>query len=551
MLVFFSYNHLGKAASLKTLETNATLNDYWLGKAEWNLIQKLLAKHANWSPGYGSGARIKSVGNKWYLFSRKINLRNKPSYCPYINETMGIEVRKSTDHGRTWSVPVDIITADEKSPWECMATDGDVYYNSLENKWRLLFQCIGRDKVWNGCYAERSGKDPMGKFTQATNNPVIPSKSLWSKICDTSTDDCSILAGGTNKVFDEGTFDIFDFDGAYYAVDFHGYDGKHGYRGIAKTKDFIVWIAGDEAQGVPKDAFLDAKDLYSWKEQWQGDPIGVGAGVIVKEGNYYYSINEGADINLGCVNGQNWDWGIFRSTSLTNTHWEQLPQQNPFLYSSKYPEIKGKSGACNTGYAGIFFDKPSQKYYLHFTRNSNDPDYSGIYIFELNLSSKPVKNANLLSSNLLNNANLRKCTTENWSSISPKGSSTVMDVLRDPEQSLDANCMMSVSCGASTCLPGQSIYQDVTLSKPLSKIRYGGKFASNQNNGEITLSIFEFDQNNTVIKQAHSPYLVGNHYTTKENTVNISSQTKKLRFQVYINSPAIFKFDEMYLLPKQ
>ena len=498
-------------------------------------MQKLTHKNAGWPPGYGAGARIKSVGNSWYLFSRKINLGNKPSYCNHINETMGIEVRKSKDHGHTWSAPVDIITADENSSWECMATDGDVYYNRLENKWRLLFQCLSRDNIWKGCYAEKSGKDPLGKFTPITKNPVIPSKSLWSKICDSSTDDCSILAGGTNKVFDEGTFDIFEFDGTYYYVDFHGYDGKNGYRGIAKTKDFITWIAGDEAQGVPKDAILDAKDLYSWREHWKGNTIGVGAGVIIKEGHYYYSINEGADINLSCVDGQNWDWGIFRSNSLINTHWEQLPQQNPILYSSKYPP-----SACNPAYAGIFFDKPSQKYYLHFTRNSDDSNFGGIYIFELNLSS-----------NLLKNANLWKCTTENWSSISPNGSTTVMNVLRDPNQSSDANCLMSVSCGGSSCQPGQSVYQDVTLSQPTSKIRYGGKFSSNQGNGGISLSLFEFDKNNAVIKQTHSAYTINSAYATKENTINVGRQTKKLRFQVYINSPATFKLDEMYLYPSK
>ncbi len=85
--IFFGNDLPFKVDSINTVEAhkvNATLNDYWQAKAEWTLIQI----NTDWSRGYSAGALIKSVGNSWYLFTKKINWGDKRPYCNYINETL-------------------------------------------------------------------------------------------------------------------------------------------------------------------------------------------------------------------------------------------------------------------------------------------------------------------------------------------------------------------------------------------------------------------------------------------------------------------------------
>src|SRR5262249_38397015 len=144
--------------------------------------------------------------------------------------------------------------------------------------------------------------DPMGAFTAVTANPVIQNDQLWNQICNSVTDDCSSIPGGIGRVFDEGTFDIFQFDGTYYWVTFHGISAVagtsniRGYRGMAKTTDFVNWIAGNATQGLPTDAIFDRNDSAGWREAWaNNDPMGSGAAKIIKEGNYYYEIIEAFD----------------------------------------------------------------------------------------------------------------------------------------------------------------------------------------------------------------------------------------------------------------
>jgi len=506
----------------------ATLQDYWEGKAEWKLVRKLDMASTGWAYGFGAGAHIEIVGNIWYLFSRKYYSQSeKPSYCN--NVFSGIEVRKSLDGGKTWSQPVEIITPQEGKAWECAATDGDAYYDPVGNKWHYLCQCLSRVGVWNGCHLERAGTEPMGPFTETHSNPVIPSRSLWNRICNEQDDDCVKIPGGVNKVFDEGTFDIFHYDGNYYFVAFHGEDeAHHGFRSIAKTPDFINWIAGDESQGVPKDAILDLYDALGWRENWnQGGPIGFGAGSILYDNGYYYLISEGADISLGCTPGQNWDWGIFRSRTLTSTSWEQFPAGNPIIYSSKYPERDGQPIPCNPAYARLFKDPVTGAIYLHYTRESVDPNYLGIYIYKLELTN-----------NLLQNADFWKCTAENWQKM-PIGS-TNLAVYRYPNQSSDGNCYLVTNCGAPACQPGQSVYQDVSISDISSrKIAYGGKFATEGGTGNVTLTIHELDRNHALITSHTTPLTITSEYQFVQKEVVLTSRAEILRFEVYLESPIL------------
>jgi hypothetical protein len=242
------------------------MEDYWSGKARWQLDRVWTKANQGWEPGFTAGSRIIIVKGTWYMFHRKIYFNDR---CPGPEcEKLGTVVRRSLDRGYTWSDPVDVVIPTPGTVWSCMGTDGDVYYNEKENTWHMLFQSLGDDHIWAGSHIVRVGEDPMGEFVPTHPNPVIPRGLLWEKICEDEADDCVQIPGKKLAVFDEGTYDIFQYDGEYYWVSFHGYDGIHGYRGIAKTKDFRVWVAGDPTQGVPGDTIIDLKDLYRWREDW-------------------------------------------------------------------------------------------------------------------------------------------------------------------------------------------------------------------------------------------------------------------------------------------
>ncbi|MBI2404946.1 hypothetical protein HYV22_02090 [Candidatus Gottesmanbacteria bacterium] len=523
-----------------------TLEDYWQGKAEWKLYNKMLFTNAGWvdfntNPlGHGAGTHIEVVGDIWYLFTRKYYdpKYQDPSYeCGF--QRLGATVRKSLDQGKTWSDEVDVIVPTPGKPWECMAPpDGDTYYDAAQNKWHFLFQCLAKTGGWKGCHLERQGADPMGLFQETHPNPIISGKDLWNKICNESTDDCVKIAGGANNVWDEGTFDIIKYDGEYFYVSFHGYDGLRGYRGIAKTKDFINWVAGDETKGVPKDAIFDIYDQNSWREGFNtGGPTGGGAARIIAENNYYYMLVEGSDISLGCEDGQNWDWGIYRSNSLTNTKWEPFPLGNPIIYSSKLPENNGKSMACNPSYAGIFKDQSTGKYYLHFSRETKDSNFAGIYFYEL-----------VTSNNLLKNADFWMCTTDHWNRLPADGSSTNRAIYRHPNDSSDGNCYLATNCGKTSCDAVQSIYQDIDMTNiSATNVKYGGKFATDEGEGKIELVLHELDEKGAVITSHRLNESINSSYKLIQKDAVLTGKANKLRLETYLRTPQTFRLDEMFV----
>lgn len=523
----------------------STINDYWNGKAEWKLTNKLTLQNTGWSYGFGAGAHVEIVGDNWYLFSRKIY--DPPPECG--PEKLGTTVRKSSDQGKTWGSEVDILVPEQGKSWGCAATDGDAYFEASKQKWHYLFQCHGypRSGDWKICHAERNSADPMGLFIETHTNPVILGRDLWGKICNEESDDCVKLADGVNKVFDEGTVDIFKYDGKYFYVSFHGYDGRRGYRGIAKTQDFKTWIAGDESQGVPKDSVFDANDQRSWREGWdKNEPTGGGAARIIRENDYYYMLIEGSDLGLGCADGQNWDWGLFRSSSLTNTSWEQYPLGNPILYSSKLPEKDGKPLACNPAYAEVFKDPQNNKYYMHYTRESADPNFAGIYFYEL-----------LPTGNLLKNADFWMCTADNWNRLPGDGSSTNRAIYRHPNDSSDGNCYIAANCGKLSCDEVQSIYQDIDATQISQRnITYGGKFATDKGGGtygegkeegQIELVLHELDEKDGVITSHRSNENINSTYKLVQKEANLTGKAKKLRLETYLRTPQTFRLDEMFV----
>lgn len=508
------------------------LDELWNQQARWRLERSLTLASTGWPYGYGAGAHVEVVSGTWYLFSRRVDWGSTPSYC--TSETLETEVRRSTDQGRTWSAPATIITAAPNTPWECAATDGDAYFNATESRWHYLFQCLGRDQVWRGCHVQRDGLDPMGPFAAAHANPVLDRGQLWSKICDQPTDDCARLAGGVGRVYDEGTFDIFAFDGASYFVGFHGFDGVRGYRGIAKTPDFQTWIAGDPDAGVPGDAVFDADDASAWREAWAAPgSVGGGAATILFDDGYYYTIIEASDVNLGCAAGQNWDIGVLRSPTLTATTWQQLPAGNPILYSSRLPERNGLPLPCNPAYVKFFRD--GRDLWLHATRESMDPAFSGIYLYRLTRQN-----------NLLQNGDLWRCDTQGWK-VFPLGP-THLVVYRYPNGSSDGNCYLATNCGASSCQAGQSIYQDVDVQAWVGRrLSFGGTFMAEGGDGSITVAAHELDAAGALRGTHALPLSLGASYADARSELVVDAGTKTVRLQLYLSTPLTVRADELFL----
>jgi hypothetical protein len=430
---------------------------------------------------------------------------------------------------------VEIIPTQLNTPWECAATDGDVVFDKPSGTWHYLFQCLSRAGGWNGCTMERTAPDPMGPFTATANNPVIPGGSLWSKICVDPSADCVTIPGGPGRVHDEGTFNIFQHDANGYYIAFHGFDGRNGYRGIARTPDFVNYIAGDPSQGTPADAIYDRLDAIAWRETWNAPgPVGGGAGSILYENGQYYSIVETGDINLACIDGQNWDWGMSRSPSLTATAWDQLPAGNPFLYSSKLQERSNLNLACNPAYARMFHDTDGSVY-LHVTRESLDPNYSGIFLYRL-----------VRSASLLDNGDLWKCNSDGWN-VFPSGP-TNMAVYRLPNNSSDEGCYLATNCGQGTCQAGQSLYQDVPVANVGGQtLSYGGKFATDSGAGGLDLAVLELDPSYNIVASHTTHVDATTAWAGSSGAGTLHAATTKLRYQIYLKDAVTFRADEMYL----
>ncbi len=365
------------------LAAEPSITDFWSGKAALKYTKAYTANEmqngsiTNLGPGFSGGARIKVLGATWYLFMRRIETAiSIPAYCQNHNsKPLSIVVSQSVDEGLHWSKPLAIIKPKENTALECGVTDGDVYFNSEQNQWHFLFQCLSR-KGWQGCYAKKNGESPMGEFVIDANNPVIAAGSLWSKVCNKNSDKCAQWAGGINKIIDEGTFDIFDFTGGYYFIDYHGFDGIHGYRGLIKTKDFHIW------EVVKNDSILNKSDAMKFNTTWdENGPIGFGAGRIIKDRDYYYLISEAADRSLACTPGQHWVWGMFRAKTLESPEWESYPG-NPFFTLNSFPVHDDNPLPCNPAYLD-FFVSQTGKTYLHASLPSRDAKLDGIYLYEL------------------------------------------------------------------------------------------------------------------------------------------------------------------------
>jgi hypothetical protein len=322
-------------------------------------------------------------------------------------------------------------------------------------------------------------------------------------------------------------------------VSFHGYDGSHAFRGIAWTDDFErgSFVVDDPDQGVPSDAFLDRKDALGFREQWAaGGPVGPGAGTIVAEGDRLYSLSEFPDVSLQCTSGQNWDLGLFRSSSTSSTSWEPFPGGNPIVRSSQAPEADGKAVGCNIPYPSLFQDPADDAWYLMHGRMGTDPAHNALYVYRL-----------VPDHSLLVNGDFASGDTRGWSRLA--GVSTNVAAPRTPNASPDGTSYLAFNCGASPCPPGQSLYQDVAVEElhEGEAIRFGGEFRSESGSGSLEVALHQLDANGGLIRTDELPVSATGNYTPVQQSGAVQAGTRKLRFEIYAVTPETFGADNLFL----
>jgi hypothetical protein len=521
-------------------QTAAKLSDYWSGNAQWDLVGR-------WTEAEPNGAsplppsKIRILNGTWYMFQREF-IAPSVGNCPNGQDGkpiagLAIRIYKSTNQGRTWQSTSGMISPQAGTSYSCMVADGDAVYDSVTSKWRALFQCLGVDGVWRACYFESSNAALSTSFTYVrTFQPGF----LWGKICK-GTANCPTGMG------DEGTFDIFRKDtSGYFWVTFHGYKNSKGYRGIAKTTDFNTWVAG--TAGLPTDSSMSSANATTWREAWNsGGNKGAGAGSGVDEDGYTYQLVEFADIDLSCTPGQHWDVGLFRTTDLASTNWQQLPQGNPIIYSSTAPEqyvdkdnnIALGIRECNVQYAQLIQDMSVSPVvvYMKVGRITSDKVHNGVFLYRLNKST-----------NLLKNANLWMADGSYWGRL-PSGASTPnLAVYRQPNQSPDANQFLATNCIVlgSSCTAGSSILQDVAVGGMAGRtVTFGGLFATAGGNGAGLLALLQLDSSYNILRSdaininAGPPAANGSYASFTSAPVTIVAGASVLRYQFYHGTPGI------------
>jgi len=424
----------------------ATLSEYWNGTADWQLYQFYSTFQYGDSSGFGAGNMI-VVGpdGAWDWFYR--TTVNPGSTCSQPALSEGTVVRRSTDHGVTWGPQVRVISPTPGTPWACAGSDGDAYWTG--SRWVYLFQCEADPAApgqwgvgWNVCLFQNTSTDPAsGTWTPVVSHPVwgdYPGGyDPWMSICTAADKQCASIAGGTDLVDQAGTPSIFDNpdDPGWYFVDFHGVDSKGNlYQGIAKTQDFLTYVAGS-GQDVPTDAIYTKADSASWDESEEGWPsgdIGGGGGSVMynKGDGMFYDVVEATNAAL-CTQASVYDLGILRASSTAQTAWSQpsLPgRENPIEYGEQQNNTEETSTVrCTPGYPEMFTDPATGQTFLTFVRISSS-GVQGVYVFAL-------------VHNLLANGTAWRCTTTApWHLTVAGAAADDLGISRDGAWATDGGC---------------------------------------------------------------------------------------------------------------
>jgi hypothetical protein len=187
-------------------------------------------------------------------------------------------------------------------------------------------------------------------------------------------------------------------------------------------------------------------------------------------------------------------------------------------------------------YARIFRDPNTREVFMHYTREDQDPAFAGVRLMRL-----------VFDRNILPNGDLWTCTQGGWGRM---GSTTNLVVYRLPQNSSDDNCYLATNCGAASCAPGQSVYEDVALAPGTSgAFRFGGRFMSEGGPSELNMVVFQLDGAGAPLASTEVRVPLGDTYAASEGTFTLMPGARTLRFQLYLLGAPTLRADEMFIRP--
>jgi hypothetical protein len=285
------------------------------------------------------------------------------------NVAIGTEIRKSVDAGQTWATHATIVAPTNGTLWACVANDGDLFYNATTQTWSYLAQCLAATGGWRTCVFTRAGADPMGPFTAYGSNGSVPAPSMAAlkAICATSARCAADTLGQDFAAI--GTYQILGQNGAYYLISFHAgtVSGRTVRFFAVVSSDWQTWF-------VNQDAFLGSSDASNlFNARWDGGPVGVADGyTLAGSDGLFYTVASAMDHNVGCIEGQHWYIGLWRSSDLVT--WQPraagAPEVNPIVSSEpdSNPAVTGSDPGCGSSYPAMWVANGTT--YFAFTRNS-------------------------------------------------------------------------------------------------------------------------------------------------------------------------------------
>lgn len=351
------------SASIATPAAESMMEELFGGRAQLSLVRKMPETNAG-------GAWIFVNEGIWYLYDRKplhLPVSTVPDMCKRGEDTTwGITVRESHDKGLTWSDEKFIVkpTLNPNSADACQVLDGATFFDSETGTWHIWAQCLGSSlpdsnfNRWSMCHYVSHG--PTEEFNRPINF-LSGGGSIWKDICSKPNSGCEV------NVSDEGTPEILYKKDGYFYVTFHGFLAPKGYRGMARTKDFVSF----ETTGgnIPQGAFMIDQDAQSWNP----GSIGPGKGSTIITSQFIYQLIEAPTVDLRCTPGQNWPVGLVRA-ALGSGHGSWAP-------AADSPLIRPEAGvSCGISYANIFVDGDDlYVYYLRYFNEMRTPREWNLY----------------------------------------------------------------------------------------------------------------------------------------------------------------------------
>eukprot|EP01084_Bolivina_argentea_P224409 379476_1 len=394
--------HFKTTLYLNIIDLNSKMHQFWLNSHHYNfqLITNQSIRFGTNDNGYsyaqaneGSFIRIHPSTGIWYLFHRETNYISVPSYCSKIgfNAIFRILVRYSTDNGNIWSSPTIVAQPVADTYSECAIVDGGAYYDQEINTWYYLSQCLARSGGWTLCLYYTKNDIPWNvTWIAKQQNPVVKGGELFSQICNLKGSHC-----GPHTV-DEGTPEIVNKLYGFYYVTFHGYDynANIAVRGIAKTRDFMIWYMF--GYDIPGDVIYSPLDCNgeNGKNVWNNIKfntstgcVGGGAGTILYDGNYYYHIIETMDEALTCdtsLGAQNWVEAILRLPTFDGVSgtWEQL-HDGSNVVANEPIVVPWKVYGCGLQYQRLFKNDIDGSVYFSIWINDFSNGYNEMHVYQL------------------------------------------------------------------------------------------------------------------------------------------------------------------------